>query len=140
MNGPEVRYREFRLRDLEAVMEVQREAFPNPLSGFALLFLSACCRFYVAETDRVAGYLILGNDGPSTLFIHHLAVGEKHRSSGVGAGFLRRYVHPRPCRVTTRASNTGAIRFYETHGFRVLTTIPGREEALVLLGHPGGAP
>jgi ribosomal-protein-alanine N-acetyltransferase len=132
-----LKFREFKLRDLKEIIEIEKEAFPLPLSEVAMIFLSTCCRFYVVEDREIMGYLILGNESNDTLFIHHLAVKKKYRNRGIGSEFIKRYISNKKSVVTVRASNEKAVRFYERHGFRKIRTYKnlfnGKED-LILLG------
>lgn len=132
-----LKFREFKLRDLKEIIEIEKEAFPLPLSEVAMIFLSTCCRFYVAEDKEIIGYLILGNENNDTLFIHHLAVKKKYRDKGIGSEFIKRYISNKKSVVTVRVSNEKAIGFYERHGFKKIRTYKNlfnRKEDLILLG------
>jgi GNAT superfamily N-acetyltransferase len=82
--------------------------------------------FWIAEdpTGRLAGILVL--DGP---WVDQLYVEPTITGRGVGAGLVQLAKRERPdgLRLWTFASNTGAQRFYESHGFVATRRSDGRD-------------
>jgi GNAT superfamily N-acetyltransferase len=76
-------------------------------------------------TGRLTGILVL--DGP---WVDQLSVEPTLTGRGVGAGLLRLAKRERPdgLRLWTFASNTGAQRFYERHGFVATRRTDGRDD------------
>jgi len=124
-----MRFRKFQLSDLKDVINIEREAFPEPLSEIAIVFLSETCRILVAFKKKILGYLILGYEDRKTLHIYRIAISKNVRGEGIGRKFLSKYIRKK-CRVIVRASNKNAIKFYEKYGFKQLDKIKGRKVLL----------
>ncbi len=76
-----------------------------------------------AEPQGLVGILVLEDDWIDQLYVEPVWTGR-----GVGTALLDRAKHERPggLRLWTFASNTGAQRFYERHGFTALEWTDGR--------------
>ena len=85
---------------------------------------------YVAESQgQVVAMLAISRD-ESGGWIDQLYVKPGHTGQGIGHRLLR-VAHSRlkpPVRLYTFQANTGARRFYERHGYRVLRFTDGRNE------------
>lgn len=99
---------------------------------------------YVAETgSRVAGFLILLPLGEGEAEILNIAVAPEFTRRGVGRALLAQ-VLDRTLHLEVRASNTGAIAFYQALGFvetgrrRAYYASP-REDAILMSNRPPGA-
>jgi ribosomal-protein-alanine N-acetyltransferase len=83
-------------------------------------------RVLVAGKVPVGYALAVGNE-PTHLA--ELAVAPDHRNAGHGSALLRAVLAGTDeCRLTTRADNERARRFYERHGFRVEERLPDHYE------------
>jgi ribosomal-protein-alanine N-acetyltransferase len=120
-----VSFRPMTLADIDAVMAIERAAFPYPWSTrFFLQELQVeCARSIIAEVDgKVAGYILFWLL-PDEVDIHNLAVDTAFRRCGIGRALLQSAVRQAKgrgsVRVTleVRKSNTGAQRLYESVGF-----------------------
>lgn len=94
---------------------------------------------WVAEVDRrILGYASLADEMLSNLYVH-----PEHQRRGIGSALLARVKAYAPHGFTlwTFEPNQDAIRFYQRHGFRTLTTTDGaaNEERVPdrLMGWPG---
>ncbi len=85
------------------------------------------CEVWVATVDgRPVGFAAVGAGGD----LDHLYVGRPHTGTGLGARLLGRAqrCHPEGLALWVFASNTGAVRFYERHGFVVVGGTDGDNE------------
>jgi len=114
-----MKLREHRINDIKKILKIEKEVFPDPLSGIVFLFFSVFANIYVAEEGkRIIGFLVLGYENPRTPFIYRIGVSARTQSKGVGSQLLEKYVTGE-CSVATMKSNTKAIRFYEKNGFKI---------------------
>ena len=82
---------------------------------------------WVATVDEeVVGFAAVGPDGD----LDHLYVARPHTGAGLGVLLLARarQRHPEGLALWVFASNTGAVRFYERHGFVVVGGTDGDNE------------
>jgi ribosomal-protein-alanine N-acetyltransferase len=123
-----VRIRDFRASDLEAAFELDQVCFEPDIAytrGQLRFFLSrANASGLVAETaDRLAGFAI-GHRSGERGHIVTIDVAAKQRRLGVGRVLLTEMVRrlersgARRIRLEVDLRNVGAIRFYQTMGFR----------------------
>jgi GNAT superfamily N-acetyltransferase len=84
------------------------------------------CELWVAEDNsgRLVGILVLDDD-----WVDQLYVDPERTGRGIGGRLLAVAKHERPrgLRLWTFASNTGAQRFYERHGFVEVDRTDGRD-------------
>lgn len=115
-----------RQRDLAAIVEIEREAFPRPWSmdTFASILHRAETELLVGvDGDAVVGYAVLVR-ATGEAELANLAVSPAQRGKGVGEALLQhanRILVDQGVRrlyLAVRTSNTGAIRLYERFGFR----------------------
>lgn len=114
-------------RDLDGVLEVERESFTNPWTREMYtweLQNRAVCHIYVVRTPElpVAGFcafwLVFDE-----IHINNVAVRPGFRSQGLGTALMHRVFEEaqrlgaRRATLEVRASNTGARRLYERLGF-----------------------
>jgi GNAT superfamily N-acetyltransferase len=82
---------------------------------------------WVATVDATpVGFAAVGSDGD----LDHLYVARPHTGSGLGGRLLAlaQQAHPEGLALWVFASNTGAVRFYERHGFVVVGGTDGDNE------------
>lgn len=130
-----VRFRPCEETDLPGVMELDREAFPDPWSPESwqreLQLKTPLAIWYVAEAGgRVAGFAgVWVAAGEAQLM--KIAVNKKLRSQGVGAHLLHRLVNSSAAEnaetmtLEVRESNVTAQKFYSHCGFVSLGIRPG---------------
>jgi len=92
------------------------------------------CTVWVAETDRIVGFIAFRED-----WVDHLYVDVAHHGMGIGSALLARAMESEPAlRLWNFQKNTEARRFYESNGFRVLEETEGQgneeREPDVLMG------
>jgi len=116
--------RKFEYRDIEAVLKIANESFPEKYSSEFLLYLwtSFPDGFLVAEkNNEIAGFVISVKISKSELRILMLAVNKKYRRQNIGSSLLReliiRFPEVRRIFLEVRIDNEGAIKFYKKNGF-----------------------
>ena len=115
------RTRRFRAKDIEKILEIEAEAFPKTAYPKELLLLYASRLsegFLVFESEEgVLAYIIYDPEG----HVISMAVKTSHRRKGIGTELFR-YALERVERLwlEVRSKNSGAIRFYEKMGMRVV--------------------
>lgn len=134
-------------QDLDGVLEVEAESFTNPWTRAMYaweLQNPDVCHIYVVRTGtcRVAGFcafwLVVDE-----VHVNNVALRPLYRGRGMGTALMRRVLTEArrlgAVRATleVRASNAGAIRFYQEMGFAVTATRPQyytnpAEDALIL--------
>ena len=134
-------------QDLDGVLEVEAESFTNPWTRAMYaweLQNPDVCHIYVVRTEacRVAGFcafwLVVDE-----VHVNNVALRPLYRGRGLGTALMRRVLTEArrigAVRATleVRASNEGAIRFYQEMGFTVTATRPQyytnpAEDALIL--------
>lgn len=84
------------------------------------------------------GYALAIGNNPT--YLAELAVAPAHRGAGHGSALLTTLLaRGDECRLTTRADDEDARRFYERHGFRVTECLPGHyagDDGLLLVRQP----
>ncbi len=133
--------------DLDGVLEVEAESFTNPWTRAMYaweLQNPDVCHIYVVRTEacRVAGFcafwLVVDE-----VHVNNVALRPAYRGRGMGTALMRRVLTEArrlgAVRATleVRASNAGAIRFYQEMGFKITATRPQyytnpAEDALIL--------
>jgi len=137
--------------DLDEVMAIERASFSMPWSRSAFLYemeRNRAARCYVVrEEGRVVGYLCLW-EVADELHITNIAVHPEVRRRGIGRlllGTVLDEARRRGLRLVgleVRPSNAGALRLYESFGFRVVGRRRGYyydtgEDALVMQAELG---
>jgi len=127
MPGSDLEVRDVRHRDLERVLEIEREAFttPWPASAFALavaapdvLFLGVYARL------QLVGYVVVAPTAGDAVLIANLAVAAQAQRSGVASALIEAVLDwaairgAASCRLDVRRSNEPAIALYRRFGFR----------------------
>lgn len=115
--------KELNERDIPAVAELERLSFSKPWSEESIRdsFNSASCRFYIAETDKIVGYIgvsIAADEG----YILNVAVHPDYRGQGIGKALvsclIERYGDILSfITLEVRPSNTAAVNLYKSLGF-----------------------
>lgn len=81
------------------------------------------CTVWVAETDRLVGFIAFRTD-----WVDHLYVDVAHHGMGIGSALLTKAMASEPAlQLWAFQKNTGARRFYEKKGFRILKETDGRD-------------
>jgi ribosomal-protein-alanine N-acetyltransferase len=146
-----IELRRLELRDLNAIEEIERRAYPTPWSramfaGELAKPSSLCLGAFDADTGRLAGYLIVSRY-VDAWHVMNVAVDPDRRRSGIAQTMLGRLFEltaddeHRGYTLEVRVSNAGAIRLYEGLGFRTRGVRRGyytdnREDALVMWRDP----
>ena len=83
----------------------------------------------VAEVDGAIVGLVDAERGTDASWIHQMAVRPDFVGQSIGSTLLAFVMaeFPRPIRLYTFQENTGARRFYETHGFIVIAVTDGQD-------------
>ena len=104
--------------DLPAIAEIQA-ACPEASQWNPSDYFNYNC--WVAERDRLCGFVVTRQTAPGESEVLNLAVAPDCRRSGVGRALLDAALEAAPGAwfLEVRESNVGAIRLYENAGFRV---------------------
>lgn len=121
-----VRFRDGRPGDVETLLRIDREAFPDsPIPASVLEQRLRIERVIVAERrGEIAGFCMFDAPEAETGWISVLAVGEEHRRDGLGAALTVRAAKvlfsegAQSVGLTTDDDNTPAIRLYVKLGFK----------------------
>jgi len=146
-----IEIRPLQLRDLTAIEEIERSAYPTPWSRsmFASELAkpsSLCLGAFDPATDRLIGYLIISRY-VDAWHVMNVAVDPAHRRQGIASLLLNRLFEltsgrsRRGYTLEVRVSNAGAIKLYEELGFRPRGVRRGyytdnREDALIMWKDP----
>lgn len=132
--------KQFSLRDIDKVYQIEREAFPKTAYSRETLIRFALAlpeTFIVIGDDKeAAGYLIFDNHG----HIYSAAVKPKYRKMGFGTRLFR-YAKKNSSQglwLEVRSKNTVAIKFYKKMGMEAVKKIAnyyGNDHALVMVLH-----
>jgi len=130
--------RQFRPKDLDRIIEIERSSFKDPYSRttFYSFYREYPDTFWVYEKDeKIIGYVMFTTEG----HIINIAVDPAYRYKRIGTELMKSVIS----RVTgervwleVRESNIAAQRFYYTLGFRKRMIIPkyyGQEDAYILV-------
>jgi ribosomal-protein-alanine N-acetyltransferase len=143
--------RRLQLRDLGAVEEIERRAYPTPWSrsmfaGEVAKPSSICLGAFDADSNRLIGYLIVSRY-VDAWHVMNVAVAPEHRRLGIASRLLNDLFEltfddgQRGYTLEVRVSNESAIRLYERMGFRGRGVRRGyytdnREDALIMWRDP----
>jgi ribosomal-protein-alanine acetyltransferase len=135
---PLARMREFRIEDLDIILEIEAQAFPKTAyskEAFLDYAENFPDTFVVVETGKdIVGYIIFDKGG----HIHSTAIKPTHRRKGFGKML---FMHALKCAKTklwleVRSKNTAAIEFYKTLGMKTVGSIPNyyeTDDALIMV-------
>jgi len=143
--------RRLQLRDLGAVEEIERRAYPTPWSrsmfaGEIAKPSSICLGAFDAESERLIGYLIVSRY-VDAWHVMNVAVAPDYRRLGIASRLLNDLFEltvddgQRGYTLEVRVSNEAAIRLYERMGFLGRGVRRGyytdnREDALIMWRDP----
>lgn len=118
--------RKFCVEDADAMMAISKES-PKSANwskeGYLKLAEESGSLALVVETDGVTSGFLIGRQVADEGEVLNLAVSETHRRKGEGSALLAAALEEFRLRgvksfyLEVRESNTGAIAFYERHGF-----------------------
>jgi ribosomal-protein-alanine N-acetyltransferase len=142
----------YRNQDLPGVLRIEKESFEHPWSTNmfeALLLISPDGFWVVSLEDMVVGYAIVlyeqgfGHTKKSgEAHLMNIAVDPAYRRHGIGTDLVHTIIskirNAQFSRVylEVRISNRTAVAFYETIGFKAVSTVVGfygNEDALVMI-------
>jgi [ribosomal protein S18]-alanine N-acetyltransferase len=139
----QLKIRTFRSGDLDQVMAIENDSFPDPYNRLTFRLLRRWVKegFIVAEDDGIVGYAIGETQGVRGHIIS-IAVSPKSRRSGVGAALLQELIRRMGPNVQSlflevRAGNGAAIRMYEKFSFSKTGEVrsryyPDGEDAIIM--------
>jgi [ribosomal protein S18]-alanine N-acetyltransferase len=144
-------FRRLKLRDLTAIEEIERSAYPTPWSrsmfaGELAKPSSICLGAIDADEERLVGYLIISRY-VDAWHVMNLAVALSHRRRGIATRLMERLFEDtsgdgrRGYTLEVRISNEAAIKLYESLGFKARGVRRGyytdnREDALIMWKDP----
>lgn len=121
-------------RDMQDVLEIERESFEFPWSeeDFLCCLRQRNCIGMVAESDdRIVGFMIYELH-KSRLHVLNFAVSSEFRRAGVGQKMIQRLVDKlsqqrrKEIVVEVRESNLAAQLFFQSQGFFAISVLRGR--------------
>ena len=146
---PTIRF--FEIKDLNEVMDIERQSFKNPWSPnmFEALHQITPKGFYVAVIDEaIVGYAIFLTEQSwrhwsrkRTAHLLNLAVHPHFQNKGIGKHLVNKIIsHIKRTEIEeiyleVRISNTGALAFYKKFGFSgigLINSFYGDEDAIVM--------
>jgi [ribosomal protein S18]-alanine N-acetyltransferase len=146
-----IEFRKLKLRDLNAIEEIERTSYPTPWSrsmfaGELAKPASICLGAIDGEREELVGYLIISRY-VDAWHVMNIAVAPEYRRKGIARRLMERLfeVTARDARrgytLEVRVSNEAAIRLYEELGFRARGVRRGyytdnREDALIMWKDP----
>ena len=148
-----IELRRLKLRDLGAIERIERRSYPTPWSrsmfaGELTKSSSVCLGAHDSDTDgdKLVGYLIISRY-VDAWHVMNVAVEPVHRRRGIARTLLDRLFEVtatderRGYTLEVRVSNIGAIKLYETLGFKARGVRRGyytdnREDALIMWRDP----
>ena len=144
-------FRRLKLRDLNAIEEIERRSYPTPWSrsmfaGELAKPSSICLGAIDADEERLVGYLIISRY-VDAWHVMNIAVAESHRRRGIATRLMERLFEltagdgRRGYTLEVRVSNQAAIKLYESLGFKARGVRRGyytdnREDALIMWKDP----
>jgi ribosomal-protein-alanine N-acetyltransferase len=146
-----IEFRKLKLRDLNAVEEIEHTSYPTPWSrsmfaGELAKPSSICLGAIDSENEELVGYLIISRY-VDAWHVMNIAVTPEYRRRGIARSLMERLfvVTARDARrgytLEVRVSNEAAIRLYEELGFKTRGIRRGyytdnREDALIMWKDP----
>ena len=143
----ELEIRPLSIDDVDAIDEIERESMPAPWSpamfeGEIAKPTSVCVGSFERATGRLVGYVVVSRY-VDAWHVMNLVVAEDRRRMGIATSLLEElFVRTRDegrrgFTLEVRSSNDGAIRLYETMGFRAQGVRRGyytdnREDAVIM--------
>jgi [ribosomal protein S18]-alanine N-acetyltransferase len=144
-------FRKLKLRDLNAIEEIERSSYPTPWSrsmfaGELAKPSSICLGAINSDESRLVAYLIISRY-VDAWHVMNLAVAHSHRRRGIATRLMERLFEVtagdgrRGYTLEVRVSNEAAIKLYESLGFKARGVRRGyytdnREDALVMWKDP----
>jgi ribosomal-protein-alanine N-acetyltransferase len=144
-------FRRLKLRDLTAIEQIERSAYPTPWSrsmfaGELAKPSSICLGAIDADESRLVGYLIISRY-VDAWHVMNIAVALSHRRRGIATRLMERLFEVtsgdggRGYTLEVRVSNEAAIKLYESVGFKARGVRRGyytdnREDALIMWKDP----
>lgn len=148
-----VLFRPLRMRDLGAIEQLERRAYPTPWSRsmFASELSkgsSICLGAFAEDTNALLAYLIIARY-VDAWHVMNIAVDPDHQRRGIATMLMEQLFdvtasdEQRGYTLEVRVSNAGAIRLYEGLGFKGRGVRRGyytdnREDALIMWKDPVG--
>jgi [ribosomal protein S18]-alanine N-acetyltransferase len=146
-----IEFRKLKLRDLNAIEQIERTSYPTPWSrsmfaGELAKPSSICLGAVDVEQEELVGYLIISRY-VDAWHVMNIAVAPEYRRRGIARSLMERLfdVTARDARrgytLEVRVSNEAAIRLYEELGFKTRGIRRGyytdnREDALIMWTDP----
>jgi [ribosomal protein S18]-alanine N-acetyltransferase len=146
-----IEFRKLKLRDLNAIEEIEQTSYPTPWSrsmfaGELAKPSSICLGAIESEQEELVGYLIISRY-VDAWHVMNIAVAPEYRRRGIARSLMERLfeVTARDARrgytLEVRVSNEAAIRLYEELGFKTRGIRRGyytdnREDALIMWKDP----
>ncbi len=146
-----IEFRKLKLRDLNAIEEIERTSYPTPWSrsmfaGELAKPSSICLGAIDTERNELVGYLIISRY-VDAWHVMNVAVAEPYRRRGVATGLIQHLFEEtsrdgrRGYTLEVRVSNEAAIHLYERLGFKARGIRRGyytdnREDALIMWKDP----
>jgi ribosomal-protein-alanine N-acetyltransferase len=147
--GDPITVRRARHGDIDAIVDIEAESFPDPWSAevFTEILAYFPATFYVATAgERVVGFIAGGlEDTGEEVYGHicNLAVTRAYRKRGIGRILVQREEHQFAVELASgvqlevRVSNQAAQQFYRSLGYREVFQIAGYyangEDATVMM-------
>jgi ribosomal-protein-alanine N-acetyltransferase len=144
-------FRKLKLRDLNAIEEIERVSYPTPWSrsmfaGELAKPSSICLGAIDSDANLLVGYLIISRY-VDAWHVMNIAVTDGYRRRGIASKLMERLFEitardgRRGYTLEVRVSNDAAIRLYEGLGFRARGVRRGyytdnREDALIMWKDP----